>query len=95
MPPLWRYPRYNQGAVRMSYPRNAWVEKLWKEAEELASLLDGKEVVRALAEASDKVWEAGLDHALMRTRAPLEEAGVGHDISWLTVFVLELWKRLK
>ena len=73
------------------YRRDPWVERLWLDAERAARGRSGPAIVRALAEASDRVWSAGLDHAFAELKkGPLEKRALDFDASWLTVFVLEL-----
>lgn len=74
-----------------NYLRHEWVEKLWAEAERASKGKTGPQVVRALANASDRVWMAGLDHAFAETRGrTLHDRAVGFDATWLSFFVAEL-----
>jgi hypothetical protein len=75
---------------------SAWSDQLWSAAERAAAGQDGAVVVRALADASRAVWDAGLDHAFAAMRAELTEdemsleTATAFDATWLSVFVVTL-----
>lgn len=73
---------------------NSWLESLWTMAEREAATLKGKQILKALRDASEEVWAAGLDHEFVKTMLPdladFEDRALAFDITWMGVFVEKL-----
>jgi len=68
-------------------------DKLWEHFKELATGMDGAEVVIALKQAGEEIWAAGIDdtYSSMSPAAQDNEMlGNAFDISWLTVVCIKL-----
>lgn len=75
----------------------AFASELWTLCETLSKKLSGRQVMDALETTSGLVYHVGYDDAFQRLRHGKELAAsvVGsHDVGWLTVFAVELQKRV-
>lgn len=67
--------------------------KLWDLFKELATGMDGADVVIALKQAGEEIWAAGIDdtYSRMSTQDQDDEPlGNAFDITWLTVVCIKL-----
>lgn len=74
---------------------NKFREELWKLFRENSKGLRPEDVVDALYEASEEVWDAGLDRAYERIGKTSEVAATAFDFTWLTAVSIKLRQKKK
>jgi hypothetical protein len=68
-------------------------DRLWELFREMASGMDGADVVRALKQASEEIWAVGIDETYTSMSPQAQDAeplGNAFDITWLTVVCIKL-----
>ena len=65
--------------------------KLWNLFKEQASGMDGADVVRALKQAGEEIWDVGIDDTYSSMKHQDDERlGNAFDITWLTIVCIKL-----
>lgn len=67
-------------------------ESLWKIIEQESARLAGAHVSKLLAQASDEVWQAGVDalYDRLTQSVPSDELSGAFDLMWMTAFLVKL-----
>lgn len=75
------------------HPADRWIERLWSRLEMESANHSGDVVVRLLREASNEIWDAGLDAEFAELEADdLSEKAPAFDITWMTTLLLKIIK---
>lgn len=75
------------------HPTDRWIETLWLRLAEEAAGHSGDVVIRLLREASNEIWDAGLDAEFAQLEADdLSDKASAFDITWMTTLLLKIIK---